>query len=352
MQVTNSDRSLIVRGARVLLAGTRWKLAVGVIAASLLSGCTAPLDMLDPRGPRAARVADLWWFMFWLGLAVYVVVLVLLFYAVWRAWRRRAQPEARPRLGQILVWGGGIIVPIIVLLATLIYTIRIGAEVAAPPKPTELTIEVIGHMFWWEVHYPDQEIMTANEIHIPVGQPVEIQLTSVDVIHSFWVPQLHGKIDLNPWMSTSMWIQADEPGVYRGECAEFCGVQHARMAFQVVAQPPEEFAAWLEQQRQPAPQPTDPRLLRGQAIFIDAGCAQCHRIEGVTASTISGTPGPDLTHIGSRRTLAAATLENTRGNLAAWIVDPQAIKPGNNMPPTNLNSEDLLALLTYLESLE
>jgi cytochrome c oxidase subunit 2 len=192
-------------------------------------------------------------------------------------------------------------------------------------------------------------VITANEIHIPVGQPVEFQLKSRDVIHSFWVPTLHGKRDLIPRHVTTMTLQADRPGVYRGQCAEFCGYQHAHMAILVVAEPLEQFAAWLEHQRRPAAEPSDARQQRGQEVFLSAPCVMCHTIRGTLAG---GRVAPDLTHIAGRHTLAAGTLPNTPGHLAGWIIDPQHIKPGNRMPAHSLNADDLQALLAYLGSLK
>jgi cytochrome c oxidase subunit 2 len=196
---------------------------------------------------------------------------------------------------------------------------------------------------------PQQNVTTANEIHVPVGRPVVFEVTSRDVIHSFWAPNLNGKKDLIPGYQRSLWFKADTPGVYRGQCAEFCGHQHAKMAFFIVAEPPAQFAAWLDAQRKPAPQPTDSVAHRGLQVFLASPCVMCHAIQGTSAGA---TFGPNLTHLASRRTIAAGTLPNTRGNLAGWIVDPQRIKPGANMPPNGLHPQDLQALLTYLQGLK
>jgi cytochrome c oxidase subunit 2 len=216
-----------------------------------------------------------------------------------------------------------------------------------------VTIEVTGQQWWWQVRYldpdPSKIFVTANEIHIPVGQPVTIKLRSTDVIHSFWVPNLVGKKDLIPGHDAVLWLQADKPGVFRGQCAEYCGLQHAHMAFWVVAEPPTRFAAWLNQQRGEAVQPSTSSEQRGQQVFLSSPCIMCHTIQGTPAGA---TVGPDLTHIASRSYIAAGTLPNTRGQLAGWIVDSQAIKPGNRMPPNSLNPDDLQALLDYLQSLK
>ena len=196
---------------------------------------------------------------------------------------------------------------------------------------------------------PHGRFTTANEIHVPVGEPVLFVLNAQDVIHSFWVPSLAGKKDLIPGYTQSMWFQADTAGVYRGQCAEFCGLQHAKMALHVVAEPKAQYRQWVERQRESAAIPTDSVTRRGREIFLVGQCAMCHSIQGTAAAS---NAGPDLTHLASRRTIAAGTLPNTRGALAGWIVDPQRIKPGTRMPPNLLRPQDLDALLTYLQSLE
>jgi cytochrome c oxidase subunit 2 len=237
----------------------------------------------------------------------------------------------------------------LILLVVYGFTLQSLRELSAPEQPVATSIQVIGNMWWWEVRYPDAGVVTANEIHIPAGQPVEIVLSSEDVIHSFWVPELHGKLDALPGRVNSFWIEAEEPGVYWGECAEFCGVQHANMAFVVVAEAPEEYQAWLEAQDAPAPAPASEQVSEGLQVFLNSGCVNCHTIRGTPAT---GELGPDLTHLASRLTLGAGAAPNTRGHLAGWVADPHGIKPGVMMPPSHLDSEQLQALLTYLESLE
>lgn len=333
---------------------TTSSLVVGSIAVTfLVSGCSGIQSALDPRGPQAARIAAEWWLLFWVSTAVFVAVAGLLLYAVFRARRGELTDVAEVEGGGRGIVIGGTVLTVLILFVLLINSVSTGRAISTFPEGNPLTIEVIGYMWWWEVRYldedPSQIVTTANEIHIPVGQPVVVHLISRDVIHSFWVPNLHGKIDLVPGQENRLWLQADEPGIFRGQCAEFCGLQHALMAFLVVAQPLEEFNAWREQQLQAATPPTDPTQVRGQEVFFAAGCALCHTVRGTRALSAFG---PDLTHLISRRTLAAATIPNTRGNLAAWIVDPQHVKPGNLMPPTILNPEDLQALLAYLDSLD
>lgn len=324
-------------------------LVVCLCGGLLLSGCTNAPNLLDPKGPAAQQVVNLWWLLFGLAMVVFVIVMLYLSLALFR--RRPPSPyqAAEPPAGLRAVLFGGIIGPALILLVVFGATVWTLRAIASPAIPEELTIHVIGQRWWWEVQYPQQQFATANEIHIPAGQPVRIVLSSPNVIHSFWVPELQGKLDLVPGTVNSMWLEASEPGVYRGLCAEFCGVQHAKMNFIVVAQPAAEFAAWLVAQQQPAPAPQDSLAMLGQQLFFDADCMQCHTIKGTDAT---GQLGPDLTHLASRRTLAAATMENTLGNLGGWIADPQHSKPGNLMPAADLTSVELQALLAYLATLQ
>jgi len=309
--------------------------------------------LLDPQGPAAERIAGLWWLMFWLGLAVYVVVLALLVVPLLRGRRRAAADEGEEiaaRTGNLLIWGGGVVVPVIILMVLVVASGTVGAQVPwnRDNPGNQLTIDVTGHMFWWQVHYPQAGFETANEIVIPAGEPVHLRMTSVDVIHSFWVPQLHGKIDLTPGHGTTITIEANRPGVYRGQCAEFCGLSHAWMLITVDAREREDFDQWLAEQAEPAAELTDGVLREGQQLFTSSSCVYCHTVRGHTAES---HVGPDLTHFASRRTIGAGALPNTRGHLAGWIVDPQASKPGNRMPGTDLDGAELQLLLDYLESL-
>jgi cytochrome c oxidase subunit 2 len=216
-----------------------------------------------------------------------------------------------------------------------------------------MVIELTGNQWWWQVRYdnpdPRRIVTTANEIHIPVGRPVEIMGRSNDVIHSFWAPNLQGKRDLIPSRVTTIWIEADHPGTFRGQCAEFCGLQHAHMILWVIAEPEDKFDAWLNAQLRPSVSPTDAVKQRGQQVFLNHECIFCHSIRGTTAA---GQVAPDLTHFGSRRGIAANTLPNTLGNLGGWIVDPQRIKPGTQMATVPIAPQDLQPLIEYLESLK
>jgi cytochrome c oxidase subunit 2 len=239
-----------------------------------------------------------------------------------------------------------------VLLTFLVVDAVASRAITATPGHDAIQIRVIGHQWWWEVQYRDalaqRWITTANEIHVPVGRPVVVELRSTDVIHSFWPPSLTAKRDLIPGHVNSLWLQADTVGEFRGMCAEFCGYQHAKMAFLVIAEPAASFARWLTQQRDTAASPRDSLSRRGREVFLASQCPMCHAIAGTPAGS---RVGPDLTHVGSRRTIAAGTLPNTRGNLAGWVVNPQSIKPGAKMPPNALSPDDLQALLAYLETL-
>ena len=312
------------------------------------------MSSVRPAGPQAERISDLTWVLTWLGTAVFVAVVGLLLYALWRG-HRRAENAAGPETERLLgLWvGGGVAATTLILLAVLVYNFRTGSALAAFAEPDAMTIRVTGQQWWWEVEYedptPSRRLQTANEIHVPVGRRVRLQVASRDVIHSFWAPNLHGKLDLIPGYSGTTYIQADSAGVYRGRCAEFCGLQHAHMDFLVVAETPERFAAWYEAQMKPAAAPADSLKQKGQQLFLSKSCALCHTVRGTEAG---GKVGPDLTHLASRSTIGSVTLPNTRGHLAGWVVDPQKIKPGVKMPPNQLAPDELVALLDYLQSLD
>jgi cytochrome c oxidase subunit 2 len=304
--------------------------------------------MLNAAGPAAARINALWWYLFAVGGVVYLVVMGYLLLALFRR-RSDARDEGSPSEGpRVVVWGGAVI-PALILVVTFGVTVFTMGALNEPEEANDLIIEVTGNRWWWDVRYPGFGFRTANEIHIPVDQPVAVKLTSDDVIHSFWVPKLHGKLDMIPGQVTEFWLEASEPGVYLGECAEFCGIQHAKMQFLVIALEESEFEAWVTQQQQPAPEPTNELTQAGQQVFLGSSCVYCHAVEGTNAT---GDLGPDLTHLASRRTLAAGTVPNNRGNLGGWIVAPHTIKPGSLMPPTQLTGPELQALLAYLETLQ
>lgn len=302
-----------------------------------------------PAGPQAARLASLGWTMIAIATIVFVVVMGILLVPIWRR-RGAAAVDGPPAAVNERAWVlyGGAAVPALILAGVFVLTL--GAyRASAPDARAPITVEVIGHQWWWEVRYPDAHIRTADEIHLPVGQPVKILLRSDDVIHSFWVPNLAGKTDAIPGITNATWLQADTAGTWRGTCAEFCGMQHAHMALSVVAQAPGDFARWMQNERATSVPPADSATLEGEHVFLTTQCVYCHTVRGTPAG---GRVGPDLTHIASRLTLAGGTLTNTRGNLAGWILNPDRIKPGTKMPAVPLSGGQLQAIVTYLESLK
>ena len=319
-------------------------------------------SVLEPHGPQAREIHHLW--TLFLAISVAVTFLILLFEiagvaaAVRRARRRGVDdPLAvdkgleRRSLRTIIAAGTVTALTLLGLIAASTVTGDALADLDAGDQPLEVTIT--GHQWWWEIEYehqdPSRRVTTANELHIPVGRSVRLQLLSTDVIHSFWVPSLHGKKDLVPGHRNWTWIRADHPGVFRGQCAEFCGLQHARMLVRVIAEPPAAFEGWLAAQRRPAPPTAEARVQRGEQIFQAGPCAMCHTVSGTAAG---GALGPDLTHLMSRATLASGVLANTRANRAAWVSDPQRLKPGVRMPSRLVAGDDLDAVLDYLETLQ
>ena len=333
----------------------RYKRSLILILAASAGGCIMGNESaFNPAGPQAGRINSLWWYMFVTATIVWVVVVIALLHAARRGHSRAApedSDEINHRMKKPVIAAAAI--SAVILVGTLIYSVNTGEALASLPSDKALRIRITGHQWWWEAEYMDpvsgNQVTTANEIHIPVGEPVQIIGTSPDVIHSFWVPNLTGKKDLIPGHTTALWLQADKAGIYRGQCAEFCGHQHAKMAVLVLAEPRSQFNAWYNSQLQPAAPPSDSMSQAGEKIFMSKGCPLCHTIGGTRAF---GRIGPPLTHIASSYTLAAGTLKNTRGNLAGWIVDPQKIKPGVRMPPNDLSGTELQALLSYLETLK
>jgi cytochrome c oxidase subunit 2 len=318
-------------------------------------------SVLTPAGAQASTIYHLWFLMLWVSVAVFAAVLTVLVMAVARGRSRHPVPASPPNgeptrshVERTLSRGvaAAVAVTIVILIALLAVSVWTGRTVASLQASSAVTVNVIGHQWWWEIEYEDgiasRRVRTANEIHIPVGQPVVFKVTSRDVVHSFWIPNLQGKRDLIPGYTTAIWLRADRPGRFRGQCAEFCGLQHAHMALDVTAEPGAEFEHWLDARREPARAPADDVQARGRGVFMTARCAGCHAIRGTDAA---GQVAPDLTHLASRHTLGAGTLPNTREHLLSWIRDPQDSKPGNQMPPNSLTSGDFEALLSYLESL-
>lgn len=318
-----------------------------LVAAASAAGCAGQESgAFAPRSADARSVNTVFWVMVTLGAAVFAAVIVLLVLA--RRGRHDDDDQATldKRAGRLVI-GGGVILPVVILVPLTVVMLVVGNRIS-PTRDAALEIEVTGHQYWWEVEYPDGTI-TANEIHIPADQPVRIVLRSADVIHSFWVPQLAGKVDMIPGETTELLIEADGPGTYLGQCAEFCGLQHARMRFLVIAQRSDEFDAWWAAEADDAVPPASEAAERGATAFTEVGCASCHTVRGTDAD---GELGPDLTRIASRSTLGAVTVDNNRGHLAGWISNAQGIKPGAHMPPIPLTPQQIQDLLEYLEGLK
>jgi cytochrome c oxidase subunit 2 len=317
---------------------------------------STPLSYLHGDGAQSAWVTPLLLFMLFLSILVILIITALVVAGAWRAKANggaaetRAVPLARGR-GGVRWIGIGIAISTVPLLISLVWTIAALAHVGTVPRNPRLTIEVTARQWWWDATYDgppsDHIFRTANEIHIPVGEPVLLRLHSSDVIHSFWVPRLAGKMDVIPGQTNLVWIQAQAPGRYRGQCAEFCGAQHARMALEVVAEPRDAFERWRTAQLQTAPPPATPAQTRGLAL-AETRCGMCHAIRGTTAYA---SAAPDLTHLMSRATIAAGTLPNNPQSLTGWIENPQSIKPGALMPDQGLSADQLNELRAYLETL-
>jgi cytochrome c oxidase subunit 2 len=303
--------------------------------------------MLRADGPAAVTIERLWWVLFVLSAIVLAAVMGMALFAVFRRNHPVKDPDNEPRWTNSFLLIAGIIIPAVLLTGTFVFSLHDMQALAAQPAKAKLTIRVIGHQWWWEVRYPGGAV-TANEIHIPTGETVKVELTTADVIHSFWVPQLQAKTDMIPGRTNETWLQTDKPGRYRGECLQFCGLQHANMIFYVIAQPADQFQAWLADQQAPAAAPTTPEEALGRQTFLTETCTGCHTIRGTPAV---GNVGPDLTHIGSRQTIGSGIIANTPQNLATWITDVQSMKPGAEMPDNSLTPAQVGALVTYLESL-
>ncbi len=315
-----------------------------------LTGCGRE-NVLDPASPQQHKISTLFWVMMgvaWFGVALIVFLLAL----GWLRRKRTTLPGGkRERTATALLVALGIAAPIVTLSALFVWSdiFVLKATSAPAPSSTRLTVVVIGHQWWWEVRYPGTPAVTANEIHIPVHTLVNVVGRSADVIHSFWVPELNRKIDLIPGRTNRIVLDADRAGRFRGQCSEFCGLQHAHMALYVVAQPPAAFRAWLANMAKGARTPATPLERSGRAVFLNQACSGCHQIRGTPAHA---RVGPDLTHLATRQTIAAATLPNRKGYLGGWILDPQHAKPGARMPGLTLSGPQLQALLAYLESLK
>jgi cytochrome c oxidase subunit 2 len=308
---------------------------------------------LAPAGPLSAEISQLFWTFVIIAAAVYLIVLGFLVFALRRrADARAAAPDSAAARHAVRAVGIALGVTATILVVLALSDFFANRVIAATPQDP-LRVRVTAHQWWWEIEYvdadPTRRVRTANELHLPVGRPVQLEMTADDVIHSFWAPELNGKKDLLPGYTTTLTLVAARAGDYTGECAEFCGYQHANMRIAIVADTPAEFGRWVDAQLAPAAEPGSPGLARGRDVFLGSSCVLCHNVTGTGAG---GVVGPDLTHLASRRWIGAGALPNDRARLSAWILDPQAIKPGTHMPATQLGGADLTALTGWLASLE
>lgn len=322
-----------------------------VVAAVAACGGPFPQSSLAPVSDVATSIDDLFRSIFWWAVGVFVVVEGLLIYVLIRYRDRGEEGRPVPVHGHALLEIGWTLAPAVILVIIAVPTIQTIWEVDNPPQAEDvLQVEVTGYQWWWEFHYPEQEITTANELHVPVGRTVQLNLQSADVIHSFWVPRVSGKRDVRPGKETMLWFTVDSAGVYPGQCAEFCGASHALMKMLLVAQDSADFRSWVEEQRRPAREPSTELAREGEEIFLGQGaCFSCHTVEGTRAQ---GRVGPDLTHVGSRRTIAAGILPNDSAGMARWLEDPQGVKPANLMRIRELDDDTIRKLIAYLQSLE
>jgi cytochrome c oxidase subunit 2 len=317
-----------------------------------LAACGGDQSTLAPKSQQSHNIAVLWWWslgvatIIWLGAVGQMLL----------GWVRRGR-KGFPLFGENeslanrLVVVFGVVIPVVILVGYFSGSDFVVATTTESPRAgtTTMSIEVIGKQWFWEVRYPGTPAVTANEIHIPVNTRIRLIAKPGDVIHSFWIPQLNRKIDMIPGRSNSILLDADKPGRFRGQCTEFCGLQHAHMSMYVFAQPKAQFEAWLKNMATPVRTPVTAAERHGEQVFLTNQCSSCHTIRGTSAV---GTVGPDLTHLQTRTTLAALTIPNREGYLAGWVLDPQHVKPGNKMPALNLSGPDFQNLLAFLESLK
>jgi cytochrome c oxidase subunit 2 len=321
---------------------------------ALVAASSAPnnLNLLDPSAAPADSIRDI----FWLVVAVCTVIGILvegfLIYCVVRFRQRPTADDHEPpqMYGSQPIEVAWTMAPLLTVFVLFLVVIRSVAEIL-PSKPPDdaLQVTVKGHQWWWEYQYPDLGVTTANELHVPVDTPVFFRLESVDVVHSFWFPRLAGKTDVVPGHPNTMWFRVSEPGIYKGQCAEYCGTQHANMILYAVVEPKADFDAWIARQKQPAR--TDPGVGGGATIFFKHNCVDCHTIRDGSARA-RGTFGPDLTHLASRTTLASAMVDNDKEWLTKWMHNPQAVKPGCWMPDFHFDENEVKELVEYLQSLE
>jgi len=344
-----------MRGSRLKPSTSRrssLSLILALALPALLSACTwgGNHSQLNPASERSHLINRIWWIMFWMSVAIEGLVAGIVVIALIRFRRKAGDPDPRQISGNTRIEIAWTIAPAMVLVVLLVLTLTTMINVSEP-SGAKMAVTVTGHQWWWEFDYQGMNIVTGNELHIPVGEPIHLDLRSADVIHSFWVPALQGKRDAIPGHNNTLWIQSDKAETFRGECTEFCGPEHANMNFIVVAQPRAEFDAWVQGQQQPAATGQTGLAAEGAQTILTQACAGCHMINGVKGYNV-GKVGPNLTHIGSREYIAAGTLENTPENLARWIRNPQEVKPENKMPTLGLDDDTINKIVAYLESLK
>jgi len=325
--------------------------ALLTLATLSLAACGGPFPQsaLDPASDFAWKLQDLFEGIFFWAVVVFVLVEGALVVAILRFRERPGGPEPKATHGNTLLEISWTLAPAIILVLIAIPTIKTIWDVDRPARGESLVVEAVGHQWWWEFRYPDLGIVTANELHIPVGQQIDVRLTSADVIHSFWFPRLGGKRDVIPGHETQIWFTADSAGLYLGQCAEFCGLSHALMKMQLVAESPADFEAWVEGQLADAVVTDSVSFAEGTQAFMRGGCIACHRVRGTVAQ---GVIGPDLTHVGSRRRIAGGILDNTPENMERWIRDSRGVKPGSLMIVPELDDETVSRIVEYLQGLK
>ena len=333
-----------------------------ILALGIAAGCTPDHQQstFDATGPVARSQLNLFYWIFWAAVFVFVTVEGALLYAVIKFRRRLGDPDPEQTHGHTTLEITWTILPAVVLAIVAVPTVLTIFDNANSPAPDGMQVEVVAHQWWWEFNYPELDLKTSNEMHIPVDEVVNISLESKDVLHSFWIPKVAGKVDMVPGNANNMWIKGEEIGIFNGQCAEFCGESHANMRFRVIVESRADFDAWVAAEKAPAPMPVEPLARQGMDLFEgDAQCWSCHTVQGSSRSR--GTKGPNLSHLSSRRYLAAGIMGNTQANLRKWINDPNEVKPGNIMfrdaavytdPDKALSDSDISALVAYLRSLK
>lgn len=366
IRVIRGQNRLSGRGRRFLSPVNRSILALSFF----LVGCGRdyPQSTIDPVSDFGSAIQGLYETVFWWTLLILAVVWTVLTYILIRFRERPGGPEPKKTRGHLGLEVGWTVGAAIIVVLITIPTVQTIFRTQADPGPGALVVEVVGHQWWWEFRYPEQGVVTANELHLPLGRVIDLRMWSADVIHSFWVPRLGGKRDLNPWVRkpdgpgpkiNRLTFTVNEAGVYSGQCAEFCGPSHGLMGLRVMVEPDAEFQEWLRRMKSPAVPDSGTAVQRGRELFMQSTCAACHAVEGTSAR---GATGPNLTRLGARSTIGAGLMDNTPENLAAWIRDPERFKPGVKMPgvaegaagfpPTGLSEEQVAVVAAYLASLQ